>query len=167
MRVSKPSGDRTMKVVLDTSVIAKALMKPRKSLPKEVFKREIETHRKAKLIIRICDYHEVLLPRAGLVEVASVLKRNGHERLIPQILESLSLSYAIIPEGEFFEDAIEVASRTGAAGFDCYFMALALGQHALLITDDVKMERHAKSLGIRSLLVRALNEDEITEVLSP
>ncbi|ASJ03425.1 hypothetical protein A3L09_09210 [Thermococcus profundus] len=85
-----------MRVVLDTSVIAKALLRPRKSLPKEIFERESETHRKSKLIIHLCDSHNVALPKAGLVEVASVLKRNGHERVIPQVLESLSISYEVL-----------------------------------------------------------------------
>ncbi|WP_167910492.1 antitoxin family protein [Thermococcus sp. Bubb.Bath] len=76
MRASTPSGEGIMRVVLDTSVIAKALLKPRKSLPKEIFERESETHRKSKLIIHLCDSHDVALPKAGLVEVASVLKRN-------------------------------------------------------------------------------------------
>ena len=108
----------------------------------------------------------MILPRAGLVEVASVLKRNGHGRVIPQVLESFSISYSFISEEEFFEKAIEVASKTGAAGFDCYFMALSMLKGALLITDDEKMAYHARSLGIQSLFVREMSEEEITDLLS-
>ncbi|NJE47909.1 nuclease, partial [Thermococcus sp. GR7] len=81
--------------------------------------------------------------------------------MIPQVLESLSISYEVLPEEEFFEDAIEVASKTGAAGFGCYFMALAMVRDALLITDDEKMVHHARLLGVRSLLVREVSEEEI------
>ena len=154
-----------MKVVLDTSVIAKALLRPRRGLPKEVLKRETETHEKAKLVIHLCDEHEVLLPKAGIVEVASVLKRNGHGDVIPDVVESLSLSYNLVPEEPIFEEAIDVASETGASGFDCYFMALALMEGALLITDDVKMAFHAKRLGIEILLLRDAEREEIQTLL--
>ena len=105
-----------MKVVLDTSVIVKALLRPRRSLPQKVLERENRTHEKARLVVHLCDDHEVLLPKACLVEVASVLKRNGHGDVILDILESLSLSYNLVPEEMIFEEAINVASKTGASG---------------------------------------------------
>ena len=154
-----------MKVILDTSVIVKALLRPRRSLPQEVLERENQTHEKARLVVHLCDDHEVLLPKACLVEVASVLKRNGHGDVIPDILESLSLSYNLVPEETIFEEAIDVASKTGASGFDCYFMALALVEGALLITDDVKMAFHARNLGIKTLLLRETSGEEIQVLL--
>ena len=155
-----------MKVVLDTSVIAKALLRPRRSLPKEVLERENKTHEKAKLVVHLCDDHEVLLPKACLVEVASVLRRNGHRDVIPEVVESLSLSYTIVPEESLFETAVEVASETGAAGFDCYFMALAMIENALLITDDEKMALHSRKMGIETLLLRETEKEELQSMLT-
>ncbi len=116
-------------------------------------------------MIHLCDEHEVLLPKAGIVEVASVLKRNGHGDVIPDVVESLSPSYNLVPEEPIFEEAIDVASETGASGFDCYFMPLALMEGALLITDDIKMAFHAKRLGIETLLLREAEREEIQTLL--
>jgi len=40
-------------VVLDTSVIIKAVLKPGKWLPRSVYERELETQRKSRLLIRL------------------------------------------------------------------------------------------------------------------
>ncbi|NJE00480.1 type II toxin-antitoxin system VapC family toxin [Thermococcus sp. JdF3] len=156
-----------MRVVLDTSILAKALLKPRRSLPPEVYTRESNTHKKARLVVKLCDGHDVMFPRAGLVEIASVLKRNGHGAVILKVIESISISYTIVDEDEIFENALEVASLTGASGFDTYFIALAKSTDALLITDDVKMSKHALAVGINVLLLREASEERIREVLKP
>ena len=39
-------------VVLDASVIVKSVLKPGRWLPDEVYKRELETHRKAEALVR-------------------------------------------------------------------------------------------------------------------
>ncbi|WP_456424013.1 PIN domain-containing protein [Thermococcus sp.] len=154
-----------MKVVLDTSVIAKALMKPRRSLPKDILERELETHGKARLVVKLCDSHDVFIPRAGLVEIASVLRGNGHTKVIQAVIESLSVSYEIVHEELIFETALDVASRTGASGFDTYFIALALLKDALLITDDIKMFKHSKGLGIGVVLLREASKEELKKLL--
>lgn len=41
------------RVVLDTSIIVKAVLKPGKWLPRSVYERELETHRKSRLLIRL------------------------------------------------------------------------------------------------------------------
>ena len=156
-----------MRVILDTSVLAKALLLPRRGLPEDVYQRELETHRKAKLVVKLCDNHEVSLPRAGLVEIASVLRRNGHRDVIPQVVESISISYSILGEDEIFEEALDVASLTGASGFDTSFIALAKLMGGLLITDDVKMAKHAESIGVTPLLLRETTEEHLRDVLSP
>ena len=155
------------KVVLDTSVIVKSILAPRKSLPKDVYEREIETHKKCRKLIKLLDSRdfEVYIPNVALVEVASVLKRNGYHRLIPRVLESLSASYIFIPEEDIFELSIEVATKTGASGFDCYFIATALLLNATLITDDKKMNRHARSIGLNSILIREKELEEIKKKL--
>ncbi|NJE30360.1 PIN domain-containing protein [Thermococcus sp. 18S1] len=156
-----------MKVVLDTSVIAKALMKPRRSLPQNVLERELKTHEKARLVVKLCDSHDVSIPLAGLVEVASVLRRNGHSKVIHTVIESLSVSYEIVQEELIFETALDVASQTGASGFDTYFIALALLKDALLITDDLKMFKHSTDIGIKSVLLRDTTIEDLQELLKP
>jgi len=43
------------RVVLDTSIIVKAVLKPGKWLPRSVYERELETHRKSRLLIRVVE----------------------------------------------------------------------------------------------------------------
>jgi len=61
-------------VVLDTSVIVKAVCGTGRWLPRSVYKRKPETHRKSRLLIRLLDEKrvELLMPFAALVEVAGV-----------------------------------------------------------------------------------------------
>ena len=39
-------------VVLDTSVIVKSILLPKKSIPKDIYEREIKTHKKCKQLIK-------------------------------------------------------------------------------------------------------------------
>ena len=41
------------KVVLDTSIISKSILLPRKSLPKDIYEREAKTHKKMQAINKI------------------------------------------------------------------------------------------------------------------
>ena len=73
----------------------------------------------------------------------------------------------ILGEDEIFEEALDVASLTGASGFDTSFIALAKLMGGLLITDDVKMAKHAESIGVTPLLLRETTEEHLRDVLSP
>ena len=39
-------------VVLDSSVIIKSILKPSRWLPEEVYRRELETHHKARVLVK-------------------------------------------------------------------------------------------------------------------
>ncbi len=66
-------------VVLDTTVIVKSLIKPPSRLPESILRRELETHRKCRALMNLLrkGKYVVYFPRAGLVEIASVLRRSG------------------------------------------------------------------------------------------
>ena len=72
-------GSTSSSVVLDTSVIVKSILKPSMHLPRHVYRREVETRRKIHAILEILESqsYAVYFPRAGIVEVAAVLKRVG------------------------------------------------------------------------------------------
>ncbi len=78
-------------VVLDSSVIVKAVLKPGRWLSKEVYEREVETHAKAKTLIRLLDKHDVriLVPYPVVVEVAAVIARLAGRELAERMVESL------------------------------------------------------------------------------
>jgi len=116
-------------VVLDTSVIVKAILTPSRLQPKDVYEREVETHRKSRLLIRLLREKriEVLIPFIALVEVAGVLTRLASSSLAREAVESLKTSenYRIVYEEEVRDLAIEVALQAGSSGFDTYFIAVA------------------------------------------
>ncbi|MCE4610972.1 MAG: hypothetical protein F7B17_03275 [Desulfurococcales archaeon] len=64
-------------VVLDSSVMVKAILKPGRWLPREVYEREVNTHIKAKTLIKLLDKYgvRVLIPYPVVVEVAAVIAR--------------------------------------------------------------------------------------------
>ncbi|WP_075050084.1 hypothetical protein [Ignicoccus islandicus] len=64
-------------VVLDSSVIVKAIVKPGHWLPIEVYRREAETHKKARKVIELLKQRNrtVVFPFPVLVEVAAVISR--------------------------------------------------------------------------------------------
>lgn len=76
------------RVVLDTSVIVKAILKPGRWLPKDVYEREVETYRKSRLLIRLLreKHAEVLIPFVALVEVAGVLTRLTSSSLAREVV---------------------------------------------------------------------------------
>ena len=60
--------------VLDTSVIIKSIFTPLKSLLDEIYKRELETHKKCRSIIGKIeeDNIEIFLPKISIVETLKV-----------------------------------------------------------------------------------------------
>ena len=73
------TGSSMDSVVLDTTVVVKSVLKPPRHLPPHVYRREVETRRKIHAILEVLESrgYTVYFPRAGIVEVAAVLKRGG------------------------------------------------------------------------------------------
>jgi len=153
------------RVVLDTSVIVKAVLKPGKWLPRSVYERELETHRKSRLLIRSLNEKgvELLIPFAALVEVAGVLTRLASRDLAMRVVESLrtTRSYRIVYEDEIRDYVIETALSTGSSGFDIYFIATAKLYNAALVTDDEPMSMQAERVGVNTILVRKTSTEEL------
>jgi len=146
-------------VVLDTTVIIKALLMPSTKLPPNVYAREQETHRKCRSILEILDEVPVgvVIPAVCIVETASALSRlTKNEELARTASLKLEKIYRVVGEDVIFHQAWKIALETGASGFDSYFIALASLLDALLITDDASMADKARSLGLRVLLVREI-----------
>ena len=159
----------TASVVLDTTVIVKSLLKPAKHLPRNIYDRELSTHKKCRAIMRLLKKkrHFVYFPRAGLVEVATVLRRNSLSRdTVNNILDTIEKTFIIVSEDLIFNKAVEIALLEAPSGFDTYFIALALKVKALLLTDDEPMAIHARNLNVKTILVRATSEEEILKELN-
>ena len=86
-------------VVLDTSVIVKSVLKPPMHLPPHVYRREVETRGKIHAILEILESrgYIVYFPRAGIVEVAAVLKRGGLSRqAVIGLVKSMEETFIIV-----------------------------------------------------------------------
>jgi len=159
----------TGSVVLDTSVIVKSILKPPRHLPPHVYKREVETRRKIHAILEILESqgYTVYLPRAGIVEVAAVLKRGGLGRqAVTRLVKSIEETFIIVGEDIVYGKAFEVALERAPSGFDTYFIALAAVTSSMLITDDKPMAGHAEALGIETILVRETSLEQIRRKLA-
>ena len=159
----------TASVVLDTTVIVKSLLKPAKYLPRSIYDRELSTHKKCRTIMRLLKKKSYLVyfPRAGLIEVAAVLRRNNiNQDMVRSILNAIEKTFIVVSEDLLFDEAVEVALLEAPSGFDTYFIALALKVKALLLTDDEPMAVHARNLNVRTVLVRAMSEEEILKELN-
>ena len=162
-------GSTSNSVVLDTSVIVKSILKPPRHLPRHVYRREVETRRKIHAILEILESrgYTVYFPRAGIVEVAAVLKRGGLGRqVIIELIGSVEETFVIVGEDIVYGKAFEVALERAPSGFDTYFIALAATTNSTLITDDKPMAVHAKALGIETILVRETSLDQIRRKLT-
>jgi len=155
------------KVVLDSSVIVKSILKPGRWLPNAVYERELETHRKAKTLVKILRSSPAtaLIPYPVLVEVAAVITRLAGRKLAEKVVESLrtTKNYAIVHEEDYRDKALQVALKTGSSGFDAYILALAWDRDALLITDDEPMSKHAETLGVHVALLRYASLEDLIQ----
>ena len=156
-------------VVLDSSVIIKSILKPGRWLPKEVYKRELETHFKARTLVKTLKSSDitVLIPYPVIVEVGAVIARLASRELAERVVESLrtTKNYIVVYEEEYRDKALKVALLTGSSGFDAYVIGLAWNRNALLITDDKPMSRHAETLGVKVFLLRDTDVEDIMKQL--
>mgnify|MGYP000734070529 CR=1 FL=1 len=105
-------------------------------------------------------------PRAGLVEVASVLGRSGlNASTILGVLDAVRRAFIVVGGGFLLGKALEVALAEAPSGFDTCFIALALKTRGMLLADDERMAAHARNLGVQVMLMRAVSEGEILRKL--
>ena len=157
-------------VVLDSSVIVKSILRPGRWLPGEVYRRELETHHKAKALVKALKSSSitVLIPYPVIVEIAAVLSRLAGRELAEKVVESLrtTKNYAVVYEEEYRDSALKVALETGSSGFDAYIIGLAWSRDALLVTDDESMSRHAGTLGVKVVLLRNTDVEDVMRQLN-
>ncbi len=155
------------KCVLDTSVIVKSIFKPLKSLSDEIYRREMETHKKCRFIIKTIEEvdADIYIPRVCIVETAAVVKKLANKSLAMKISKGVLDSYEAIDEVFLFDTAWTIARDTGCSGFDSYFIALARIKNAVLLTDDGGMHIHAKEIGVDPVLIRDREIKDIEKII--
>ncbi len=130
----------------------------------DIYEKELETRRKIRVILGLLENmsSKVFFPKAGIIELASVLKRSGMPREnVLEVAESLNNTFIVVDENMIFDKALEIALATAPSGFDTYFIALALLTNSLLITDDKGMADQARRLKLNVVFVREATTEEI------
>jgi len=153
--------------VLDTSTIIKSIFNPPKSLSREIYERELETHKKCRVLIKRLEERDVdiFIPKVCVVETGAVVKRLADRNFAIKISKGVLNSYEVVDEAILFDSAWAIAINTGCSGFDSYFIALAEIKNAVLLTDNGGMHFHAKEAGIDSVLIREIDFGEIENLL--
>ena len=152
--------------VLDTSTIIKSIFKPSKSLPSEIYRREMETHKKCRVLIKRIEERgvDVFIPRVCVIETGAVAKRLSNRDFAEKISKGVLDYYEVVDEAILFDSAWAIALNTGCSGFDSYFIAVTKIKNAVLFTDDEGMHFHAKEVGVDSVLMREINFKEIEDL---
>lgn len=156
------------RAVLDSSILLKAIFKPLRSLSKDIYSRELETHKKCRRIIDLIDERDVeaYVPRACIIEMAAVSKRLSDKATARKISKRLVESYEIADESLLFDTAWTIAIDTGCSGFDSYFIALAKIKNASLFTDDNGMQHRGREAGVETVFIRDADNKMIEELFA-
>lgn len=149
-----------MRVTLDTTVIVKALVEPRRAKDDSILKEQTRLHKLAlSFVTNIQEGKDHLyIPSIALVETASVISRlTGSENLGKDSADFvIGLAHSILYDVELLDVAVAIATHTKASGFDVIFLACCKLTNSTLVTDDIRMHRAARSVGIPSQLLREL-----------
>ncbi|MCA1915023.1 type II toxin-antitoxin system VapC family toxin [Methanospirillum hungatei] len=150
----------TNNCVIDSSVIIKAIFKPKKARYEFEYQKELETHFNSRYLLQLIDRTNitVLIPRCVFVEVSGVSSRLSDPEKAKSIYSEMQVVYSIIPEDEIFNSALEIALKYGNPGFDNYILATAYKNQCPLFTDDKKVYEISKQIGIQSYLMRDLSK---------
>ena len=149
-----------MRITLDTTVIVKALVKPRRLKDDKILKEQTRLHELAFSILSSVQEGktQMCIPSIAIVETASVVSRlTGSDKLGKEAADFVTgLAHSIVYDVEMLDDSVEIAVNTKASGFDVVFIACSRLTNSTLITDDIGMHRAALSAGISSKLLREM-----------
>jgi len=154
-----------MRYVLDTSVIIKGLIKPRRRKEDSILQEQIRIHETAST--RLDRFYKgrihFIIPSIAVVEIAAVsarltgIKDTG--------IETANFVYGIasevINENNILAECIETAAETKISGFDAVYITCAKVTRSELITDDKGMYDAAVRTGIKAKLLREMTKNHL------
>lgn len=150
-----------MNLTLDTTVLAKAIIPPRRRKKDSIFEEQFKLHIIAKSITEKVENRQdiMLIPAVALIEIAAVAARltGKNERGI-QASNYVKEYGSIIYDTFLIDEAIRIAAETKISGFDSIFIACAKLTDSTLITDDKNMYEAAIKIGINAKLLREIGK---------
>jgi predicted nucleic acid-binding protein len=144
------------RVTVDTSVIVKGLVPPRRRKRDHLFESQRELHLRCREILLKTESGEYInhIPLLALIETACVVSRLSDEARAGLALTFLGQNSRFYGDAYLMERSIEVGMKTKASGFDVIFMACAEETGSTLITDDRKMHERANDYGLDVIFIR-------------
>ena len=143
-------------VTVDTSVIVKALVPPRRKKQDKLFDLQRELHLSCRDVLLKTESGEYAnhIPLLALIETACVVSRLSDTQRAGLALTFLGQNSRFYGVAYLMERSIRIGMRTKASGFDVVFMACAEETGSILITDDRKMYDRANDYGLDVIFVR-------------
>ena len=146
-----------MRQTIDSSVIIKGMLEPRRKKQDEILREQLRLHSIASSIMDKVNSGEaeLIIPNVAIVEVASVASRlTGIKEMGVNTANFVKGAATIVNEGDILSECIDIAAATKLSGFDNIFITCAKVNDSLLITDDRKMHEAAAKVGVKSKLLR-------------
>ena len=146
-----------MRQTIDSSVIIKGMLEPRRKKQDEILREQLRLHSIASSIMDKVNSGEaeLIIPNVAIVEVASVASRlTGIKEMGVNTANFVKGVATIVNEGDILSECIDIAAATKLSGFDNIFITCAKVNDSLLITDDRKMHEAAAKVGVKSKLLR-------------
>src|SRR3989338_9605239 len=115
-------------ITLDTTVLARGILPPRRRKKDAIYENEFRLHVIAKSILSKVESKESIMnaPSAAIVEIAAVGARlTGKEERGIQASEYVKRHGNIIYDISLISEAVKVASQTKISGFDAIFITCA------------------------------------------
>lgn len=146
-----------MKRILDSSVIIKGLIEPRRKKQDHILEEQLRIYDIASSIMDTINRGEItlLIPNVAIVEVAAVASRlTGKKNTGIETANFIKGIAKVINENDILAECIGIAAATKVSGFDSIFITCAKATNSTLITDDKKMHDAAVKLGVKAKLLR-------------
>ena len=145
---------------LDTTVLIKAIIPPRRRKNDALYNEQLRLHATAKAVVNRVEEGRLSMnvPAVAIIEAAAVGARlTGKEQRGMDAAAYVRANGNIIDEAALLERAVEIAAKIKISGFDSLFIACAEITGSVLVTDDKGMHEAAIKSGIRAELLRQMS----------
>ena len=148
------------KLTIDSSVLIKALVPPKRRKQDGIYSTQKQLHTNALKIFEdvVRKKISMSIPSAVLIEVGAVVSRlTNNEKDAEEAVDKVQLHASqILFDHDLLELTISTAIKTKASGFDNLILSCAISTSSAIITDDSKLHEIAIEYGLKSYLLREL-----------
>lgn len=144
-------------LTLDTSVLAKGIIPPRRRKKDAIYAEQFRLFSLARSLIEDAanSVSVMNVPSVALIEIAAVAARlTGKEERGLQASEYVREHANIVYDSTLLDESVRIAAKTKISGFDAIYIACAKHTASMLITDDKGMYDASIRIGIKAELLR-------------